>query len=139
MLNEAGQFAARQGDLAGRRRRFGRRQMSTKRLRYLGRKASVPSPVAVLSRHESAGQAAVVIDQGIQAVQRVEEAYDLLSSLAKRRRFKRAREVQRQRFIQRATDSWRSFSSRAQLPVKSGMIGALSQITSATSFSVDGP
>ena len=92
LLNEAGQLAAKQGDLAGAEKAF--------------RQAADVAKAAALPREEGEAclhlsqfyrvtnqptKAAVVIDQGIQAVQRVEEAYDLPVFVAKRRRSSRAR------------------------------------------------
>jgi CHAT domain-containing protein len=132
LLNEAGQIAAKQGDLAGAEKAF--------------RQAADVAKTAALPREEGEAclhlsqfyratnqpvKAAVVIDQGIQAVQRVEEAYDLPVFVAEKAEVQAALGAVQasDASFQRATDLVEGLLVNApSSQVKSGMIGALSQI-----------
>jgi tetratricopeptide (TPR) repeat protein len=132
LLSESGQFASSRGDLAGAEKAF--------------RQAAKIATAAALPREEGEAylrlsqfyratnqpsKAALAIDHGISAVQRVEEAYDLPLFIAEKAEVQAALgEVSASdSSFQRATDLVDGLLVNApSSQVKSNMIGALSQI-----------
>ena len=132
LLIEAGQIATRRHVIwLEQRNTFVRQQRFRRPPPCRDRKVRPAFTVPVLSRDESASKASAVIDQGIQAVQRVEEGYDLPVFVAEKAEVQAALgSVQAaDASFQRATDLVEGLLVNApSSQVKSGMIGALRQI-----------
>ena len=132
LLIEAGQIATRRHDLSGAEKYF-------REAVEVSRTAALPRQEGEACLHlsqfyratDQPAKASPVIDQGIQAVQRVEEGYDLPVFVAEKAEVQAALgSVQAaDASFQRATDLVEGLLVNApSSQVKSGMIGALSQI-----------
>lgn len=132
LLNEAGQVAAKHGDLASAEKAFHRAV-------EISQSAALPREEAEACLHLSqfyratnqSAKASATIDQGIQALRRVEEAYDLPVFVAEKAEVQTALGSLHaaDASFQRATDLVEGLLVNApSSQVKSSMIGALSQI-----------
>ena len=132
LLNEAGQIAVKRGNLPAAESAF-------RQAVEVARTAALPRQEAEANLHLSQfyratnqpAKAVVAIDQGIQAMQRVEEAYDLPDFFAEKAEVQAALGSVHaaDASFQRATDLVEGLLVNAPTSqVKSGMIGALSQI-----------
>jgi CHAT domain-containing protein len=132
LLNAAGQIAMRKGDLPAAERAF-RQAVDVSRAAGLPREegeACLHLSQFYRATNQSA-KASAAIDEGIQVVQRVEEAYDLPMYIAEKGEVQAALGSLRaaDASFQRATDLIEGLLINAPTSqVKSGMIGALSGI-----------